>query len=61
MRQQIQLEMPTSKFNKSNSGDLNDLDSLVINFIENYSKEDSGAPEKALWNRISKTLEVLVS
>ena len=60
-RQQIQLEMLTSKFNKSNSGDLNDLDSLVINFIENYSKEDSGAPEKALWNRISKTLEVLVS
>lgn len=61
LRQQIQLEMLTSKFNKSNSGDLNDLDSLVINFIENYSKEDSGAPEKALWNRISKTLEVLVS
>ena len=53
--------MLTSKFNKSNSGDLNDLDSLIINFIENYSKEDSGAPEKALWNRISKTLEVLVS
>ena len=61
LRQQIQLEMLTSKFNKSNSGDLNDLDSLVINFIENYSKEDSGAPEKALWNRVSKTLEVLVS
>ena len=61
LRQQIQLEMLTSKFNKSNSGGLNDLDSLVINFIENYSKEDSGAPEKALWNRISKTLEVLVS
>ena len=61
LRQQIQLEMLTSKFNKSKSGDLNDLDSLVINFIENYSKEDSGAPEKALWNRISKTLEVLVS
>ena len=61
LRQQIQLEMLTSKFNKNNSGDLNDLDSLVINFIENYSKEDSGAPEKALWNRISKTLEVLVS
>ena len=61
LRQQIQLEMLTSKFNKINSGDLNDLDSLVINFIENYSKEDSGAPEKALWNRISKTLEVLVS
>ena len=61
LRQQIQLEMLTSKFNKSNSGDLNDLDSLIINFIENYSKEDSGAPEKALWNRISKTLEVLVS
>ena len=61
LRQQIQLEMLTSKFNKSNSGDLNDLDSLVINFIENYSKEDSGASEKALWNRVSKTLEVLVS
>ena len=61
LRQQIQLEMLTSKFNKNNSGDLNDLDSLVINFIENYSKEDSGAPEKALWNRVSKTLEVLVS
>ncbi len=61
LRQQIQLEMLTSKFNKSNSGELNDLDSLIINFIENYSKEDSGAPEKALWNRISKTLEVLVS
>jgi hypothetical protein len=48
LRQQIQLEMLTSKFNKSNSGDLNDLDSLVINFIENYSKEDSGAPEKGI-------------
>jgi len=60
LRQEIQLEMLTSKFNKSKNNELDNLDSLIIHFIENFSKSDSGAPEKTLWNRIKKTLEILV-
>ena len=61
LRQEIQLEMLTSKFNKNTNKEHDSLDGLVIHFIENFSKNDSGAPEKTLWNRISKTFEVLVS
>ena len=60
LRQEIQLEMLTSKFNKSKNNELDNLDGLIIHFIENFSKSDSGAPEKTLWNRIKKTLEILV-
>ena len=60
LRQEIQLEMLTSKFNKSKNNELDNLDSLIIHFIENFSMSDSGAPEKTLWNRIKKTLEILV-
>jgi len=60
LRQEIQLEMLTSKFNKSKNNELDNLDGLIIHFIENFSKSESGAPEKTLWNRIKKTLEILV-
>jgi exonuclease SbcC len=59
-RQAIQLQMLTNKFNKSSDG-LDNLDGLLVSFISNFSTKDSGAPEKALWVRVAKTVEVLVN
>ena len=58
LRQSIQMEMLTNKFNKA-SNDLNSLDELLIHFINNVSS-DPGTAEKALWKRISKSIEILV-
>ena len=58
LRQSIQMEMLTNKFNKT-SNDLNSLDELLIHFINNISNDPSTA-EKALWKRISKSIEILV-
>ena len=58
LRQSIQMEMLTNKFNKT-SNDLNSLDELLIHFINNVSGDLSTA-EKALWKRISKSIEILV-
>ena len=58
LRQSIQMEMLTNKFNKT-SNDLNSLDELLIHFINNISSDPSTA-EKALWKRISKSIEILV-
>ena len=58
LRQSIQMEMLTNKFNKT-SNDLNSLDELLIHFINNVSSDPSTA-EKALWKRISKSIEILV-
>ena len=41
------------------SNDLNSLDELLIHFINNISSDPSTA-EKALWKRISKSIEILV-
>lgn len=58
LRQSIQMEMLTNKFNKT-SNNLNSLDELLIHFINNISSDPSTA-EKALWKRISKSIEILV-
>jgi hypothetical protein len=52
------MEMLANKFNKT-SNDLNSLDELLIHFINNVSSDPSTA-EKALWKRISKSIEILV-
>ena len=59
LRQKIQLEMLSEKFNKSASN-LSTLDDLIIHFIENFSEKDAGAPEKKLWDRATKAVEILL-
>jgi hypothetical protein len=58
LRQSIQIEMLTNKFNKV-SNQLNTVDDLLIHFINNISSKPT-APEKTLWKRVSKTIEILV-
>ena len=58
LRQSIQMEMLTNKFNKV-SNNLNSVDDLLIHFINNISAKPTAA-EKTLWKRVSKTIEILV-
>jgi len=58
LRQAIQMEMLTNKFNKV-SDNLNSVDDLLIHFVNNISAKPSAA-EKTLWKRITKTIEILV-
>ena len=58
LRQSIQMEMLTNKFNKV-SNNLNSVDDLLIHFINNISAKPSAA-EKTLWKRVSKTIDILV-
>ena len=58
LRQSIQMEMLTNKFNKV-SDSLNSVDDLLIHFVNNISAKPSAA-EKTLWKRITKTIEILV-
>ena len=58
LRQSIQIEMLTNKFNKV-SNQLNSVDDLLIHFINNISSKPTAA-EKTLWKRVSKTIEILV-
>ena len=57
LRQSIQMEMLTSKFNKT-SNNLNSLDDLIVYFINNLSIK-IGTAEKSLWKRVSKSIEIL--
>jgi len=57
LRQSIQMEMLTSKFNKT-SNNLNSLDDLIVYFINNLSIKVS-ATEKSLWKRVTKSIEIL--
>ena len=57
LRQSIQMEMLTNKFNKV-SNNLNSVDDLLIHFVNNISAKPSAA-EKTLWKRITKTIEIL--
>ncbi len=57
LRQSIQMEMLTSKFNKT-SNNLNSLDDLIVYFINNLSVK-IGTAEKSLWKRVSKSIEIL--
>ena len=58
LRQSIQMEMLTNKFNKV-SNNLNSVDDLLIHFVNNISAKPSAA-EKKLWKRVSKTIDILV-
>ena len=58
LRQSIQMEMLTNKFNKI-ADKLNSVDDLIIHFINNISSKPTAA-EKTLWKRISKTIETLL-
>ena len=58
LRQSIQMEMLTNKFNKINNN-LNSFEDLLIHFINNISSKPSAA-DKTLWKRVTKTIEILV-
>ena len=58
LRQSIQIEMLTNKFNKV-SDNLNSVDDLLIHFVNNISAKPTAA-EKTLWKRVSKTIDILV-
>jgi hypothetical protein len=58
LRQSIQMEMLTNKFNKV-STNLNSVDDLLIHFVNNISAKPTAA-EKTLWKRVSKAIEILV-
>ena len=59
LRDKIQLELLTNKFNKAESAP-NDTVSLINYFIENFSIEDNGTAQLNLWKRIAKCIEVIV-
>ena len=59
VRNEIQLELLTNKFNKNESLP-NDLESLINYFIENFSKNDVGTTQKNLWKRITKCIELIL-
>ena len=58
LRQSIQMEMLTNKFNKV-SNNLNSVDDLLIHVVNNISAKPTAA-EKTLWKRVSKTIDILV-
>lgn len=58
LRQSIQMEMLTNKFNKV-SNNLSSVDDLLIHFVNNISAKPTAA-EKTLWKRVSKAIEILV-
>jgi len=58
LRQSIQIEILTNKFNRV-SNQLNSVDDLLIHFINNIASKPTAA-EKTLWKRVSKTIEILV-
>jgi len=58
LRQSIQMEMLTNKFNKV-ADRLNSVDDLLVHFINNISSKPTTA-EKTLWKRISKTIGTLL-
>jgi hypothetical protein len=60
IRNQIQLELLSNKFNKSDKSNLDDLDSLIIHFIKNFSTNDVKKSHNDLWKRISKCIEALI-
>ena len=60
LRNSIQLELLQDKFNKADKKDLNNIDSLICHYINNFSSLDAGAEHKKLWNRMTKCFEVLI-
>ncbi len=61
IRNNIQLEMLSNKFNKNNNLNTNDMDSLINHFINNFSKNDSKTTHTNIWKRIIKCVDKLIS
>ncbi len=61
IRNNIQLEMLSNKFNKNNVLNANDMDSLINHFINNFSKNDSKVTHANIWKRIIKCVDKLIS
>ena len=60
LRNSIQLELLSNKFNKSNKSMPNDLESLLLHFINHFSIKDEKDIYKKLWKRIEKCIEILI-
>ena len=58
-RDSIQLELLQNKFNK-NINSLDDTDSVISNFIKNFSANDANNEHKTLWKRMEKCFEELI-
>ena len=61
IRNNIQLEILSNKFNKNNNLTKNDMDSLINHFIVNFSKNDSKTIHSNIWKRIIKCVDKLIS
>ena len=61
IRNNIQLEMLSNKFNKNNNLTTNDMDSLINHFINNFSKNDAKTTHANIWKRITKCIDKLIS
>ena len=59
-RKAIQLEMLSLKFNKVDKSIPNDLDSILIHFINHFSIHDETKSHQSLWKRVNKCLDVLI-
>ena len=60
IKNQVQLELLSNKFNKSSELKTNDVDSILRTFIENYSMHDSNNDIDKLWKRITKCFDKLI-
>ena len=60
IRNNIQLEMLSNKFKKLHSNNNNNLELLLINFINNFSLVDLNRKHHAIWKRIAKCIEILI-
>ena len=60
IRNSIQLEMLSSKFNKNVTSIPNDLDSILKHFIKYFSLNDEAKTHQNLWKRINKCFETLL-
>ena len=58
--EKIQLELLESKFNKSKKIIPNDMDMILIHFIQNFSSKDYESLDINIWPRIRKCIEILV-
>jgi len=59
LRNQIQLELLSNKFNKLSSNE-NSLESNICLFIESFCSKDFTAADKTTWNRMMDSAESLI-
>ena len=60
IRNNIQLEILSNKFKKLHSNNNDNLELLLINFINNFSLVDLNRKHHAIWKRIAKCIEILI-